>query len=159
MSFTLGPKSLAELQGVHPRLVKCVHLALARCVVDFGVHDGLRTPQEQREYVRTGTSTTMNSMHLRQSDGYSHAVDLVPYIGGKLRWEWEPIYRIAAAMHSAATELKLPLRWGGVWDRRFPQDFRGSVGDMRFQVEEYVGRRRAAGKRAFIDGPHFELGK
>lgn len=155
--FSLGQKSLSELRGVHPRLVQCVQLAIQRSVVDFGVHDGLRTPQEQREYLRTGTSTTMNSKHLQQRDGYGHAVDLVPYINGKLRWEWEPIYRIAAAMCSAARELQLPLRWGGVWDRRFPQDFAGSVGDMRFQVEGYVARRKAAGKRAFIDGPHFEL--
>lgn len=157
MSFTLGPKSIAELKGVHPLLVECVHRALARSVVDFGVHDGLRTPTEQREYVRTGVSTTMNSMHLPQRDGFSHAVDLVPYINSKLRWEWDPIYRIAAAMHSAAKELKLPLRWGGVWDKRFPHDFAGSVGDMKYQVEAYVGRRKAAGRRAFIDGPHFEL--
>lgn len=157
MPYSLGPKSLQELSGVHPRLVQCVQLAIARTTVDFGVHDGLRTPQEQREYVRTGASTTMNSLHLRQADGYGHAVDLVPFINGKLRWEWEPIYRIAAAMCSAAKELKLPLRWGGVWDKRFPQDFRGSPGDMRYQVEEYVARRRAANKRAFIDGPHFEL--
>ena len=159
MSYVLGPKSLAELKGVHPRLVQCVRLAIDRSVVDFGVHDGLRTAKEQREYVRTGTSTTMNSMHLVQADGYGHAVDLVPYINGKLRWEWEPIYRIAAAMCSAAKELRLPLRWGGVWDRKFPQDFQGSVGDMRYQVEQYVARRKAAGKRAFIDGPHFELGR
>lgn len=155
--FSLGQKSLSELRSVHPRLVQCVQLAIQRSVVDFGVHDGLRTPQEQREYLRTGTSTTVNSKHLPQRDGYGHAVDLVPYINGKLRWEWEPIYRIAAAMCSAARELQLPLRWGGVWDRRFPQDFAGSVGDMRFQVEDYVARRKAAGKRAFIDGPHFEL--
>ena len=58
MSFTFGPKSKVELRGVHPRLVQCVRLAIDRSVVDFGVHDGLRTAQEQREYVRTGTSTT-----------------------------------------------------------------------------------------------------
>lgn len=157
MSYTLGPKSRAELIGVHPRLVECVRIAIARTEVDFGVHDGLRTEKEQREYVSRGVSTTMNSMHLRQRDGYGHAVDLVPYINGKLRWEWEPIYRIAAAMASAAKDLRLPLRWGGAWDRRFPQDYTGSVGDMRKQVEGYVQRRKAAGRRAFIDGPHYEL--
>lgn len=157
MPFTLGPKSLQELQGVHPSLVQCVRLAIVRTTVDFGVHDGIRTLQEQREYLRKGTSTTMNSKHLPQRDGYGHAVDLVPYINGQLRWEWEPIYRIAAAMCSAARELQLPLRWGGVWDRRFPQDFKGNVGDMRSQVEQYVARRRSADRRAFIDGPHFEL--
>lgn len=158
MSYSLGPKSIAELRGVHPKLVQCVKLAMARTVVDFAVHDGLRTVEEQREYVRRGVSTTMNSMHRVQASGYGHAVDLVPYLNGKLRWEWEPIYRIAAAMCSAARELRLPLRWGGVWDRSFPADFKSTSADMRLQVDAYVRRRQAMGKRAFIDGPHFELG-
>lgn len=157
MPYSLGQRSLDELRGVHPRLVQCVQLAIQRTAVDFAVHDGLRTAKEQREYLRTGVSTTMNSKHLIQRDGYGHAVDLVPYVNGKLRWEWELIYPIAAAMRSAAAELRLSLIWGGVWDRSFPQTFRGSVGDMRYQVEQYSARRRAAGKRVFIDGPHFEL--
>lgn len=157
MSYTLGRRSLAELQGVHPRLVQCVHLAIKYTDVDFGVHDGLRTLAEQRNYVARGVSTTLNSKHLPQEDGYGHAVDLVPYINGKLRWEWPPIYRIAAAMHRAATELRVPLRWGGVWDRMFPQDYTGRAVDFEAAVEGYVARRRAMGRRAFLDGPHYEL--
>jgi peptidoglycan L-alanyl-D-glutamate endopeptidase CwlK len=40
----------------------------------------------------------MNSRHLIRSDGFGHAVDLVPWINGKPRWEWKPIYHIAAAV-------------------------------------------------------------
>lgn len=155
--FRFGSKSLAELRGVHPRLVDCVHRALQLSPVDFGVHDGLRTIDEQRRYVERGVSKTMNSMHLPQADGFSHAVDLVPYINGKLRWEWPPIFDIAAAMHRAATELHLPLRWGGVWDRRFPQDFGSRPGSIKDEVDAYVQRRRSIGRSAFLDGPHFEL--
>lgn len=36
----------------------------------------MRDIETQRKYLATGKSTTMNSKHLKQSDGYSHAVDL-----------------------------------------------------------------------------------
>lgn len=31
------------------------------------------------------------------------------------------------------------------------------AGDMDDEVAGYVARRKAAGKKAFLDGPHFEL--
>lgn len=164
MAYVLGKKSLAELKGVHPRLVDCVKIAITRTHQDFGVHDGLRTIEEQRRNVNSGVSKTMNSKHLRQSDGFSHAVDLVPYINGQLRWEWPPIFVIATAMAEAAHELNLGLVWGGVWDKRFPEDFGNcSPKSLRSMVDGYVERQRnrllAAGKkpRVFLDGPHFEM--
>lgn len=158
MAYVLGPKSLAELNGVHPRLVEVVKRAIQLTSVDFGVHDGLRTREEQASYVKSGVSKTMNSKHLAQPDGWGHAVDLVPYINGKLRWEWPPIYAIAAAMAIASRELQLPLRWGGVWDRRFPVDFPTyTAGGMERSVSAYTARQRERGRRAFLDGPHFEL--
>ncbi|MBU3742387.1 MAG: M15 family metallopeptidase, partial [Candidatus Kapabacteria bacterium] len=106
-TFVLGKGSLKELKGVHPDLVKVVKRAIVLTTQDFTVHDGLRTIEEQREYVARGASTTLTSRHLT-----GHAVDLVPYINGKLRWEWPPIYAIAEAVRTAAVELDVPLRWG-----------------------------------------------
>ncbi|HCH5916165.1 TPA: M15 family metallopeptidase [Vibrio parahaemolyticus] len=146
--FKLGKKSLKELQGVHPDLVIVVKRAIELTVQDFSVHDGIRTIEEQKEMVNRGAAKTLNSRHIT-----GHAVDLVPYIGGKLRWEWEPIYHIADAVRAAALEQGVTIRWGGVWDRiltdhgDYPEDL----------VADYVSRRKAAGKRAFIDGVHFEL--
>jgi peptidoglycan L-alanyl-D-glutamate endopeptidase CwlK len=156
MAYSLGAKSRAELNGVHPRLIKVVERAIELTEQDFGVHDGLRTPAEQQEYVRRGVSQTMNSRHMKQADGYGHAVDLVPYVNGKLRWEWEPIYVIAAAVNQAARELNVSLRWGGAWDLNF-LTIQPTPEAMRRAVDGYVERRRKAGKRAFIDGPHYEL--
>ena len=119
--------------------------------------DGLRTLAEQKRYKARGVSKTLRSKHLRQRDGHGHAVDLVPYINGKLRWEWEPIYEIAAAMHLAAKELGVRLRWGGVWDLVFNDMNAATARTAKIAVNAYVGRRREAGRRAFIDGPHFEL--
>lgn len=155
MTWKLSRRSKNELDGVHPDLIEVVHRCLEISPVDFGVHDGIRNVHEQRELVKRKVSRTMNSRHLRGKDGYGHAVDLVPYINRKLRWEWAPIYELASAMRQASQELLIPLRWGGVWDRRLGNlDF-----DMKFEVEAYVARRkqRYPGRDVFIDGPHFEL--
>jgi peptidoglycan L-alanyl-D-glutamate endopeptidase CwlK len=152
--FQFGTKSTKELVGVRADLVGVTHRALELTPIDFAVFDGLRTDEEQAEYVRTGVSKTMNSKHLIQRDGFGHAVDLVPYINGKLRWEMRPLLLIGEAMHEAATEAGVPLRWGAVWDTPFLELDRA---DLANEVERYKERRRARGKTAFIDGPHWEV--
>jgi peptidoglycan L-alanyl-D-glutamate endopeptidase CwlK len=156
--FKLGAKSLANLNGVHPVLVGVVKRAIEISVQDFSVHDGLRTLAEQRALFARKATKTLNSKHLPQSDGLGHAVDLVPYINGQLRWEWGPIYDIAAAMRRAAEERSVAARivWGGAWDAGF-DSIDATDSAMERAVSAYVDRRRAAGRSAFIDGPHFEL--
>ena len=146
--FTLGKQSLKELKGVHADLVKVVTRAIQLTVQDFSVHDGIRTLEEQKQLLKRGASKTLDSRHIT-----GHAVDLVPYINGKLRWECEPIYLIAEAVRTAAKEYDIPLRWGGAWDIIFTETH-----DMPEDlVAEYRARRKRVGKRAFFDGPHFEL--
>jgi peptidoglycan L-alanyl-D-glutamate endopeptidase CwlK len=162
----LGAGSKRELQGVHPALDMLVREAIAITAQDFGVHDGLRTDAEQVDYVLRGVSKTLNSKHKRQPDGFGHAVDLVPFINGKLRWEWKPIFVIAAAVRKALDIVnasrsevgKAPIKliWGGVWDRDFAT-LSADPKAMEIAVNAYVARRRKQGKTAFIDGPHFEL--
>lgn len=156
MAYAFGAKSLAELEGVHNNLVAVAKRAIEISKQDFSVHDGLRTIEEQREYVRRGVSKTMNSMHMKQPDGFGHAMDLVPYVNGKLRWEWPPIYVIAVAVRQAAIELGVPLIWGAVWDRPF-NDLPDTAEGMKRAVDAYVARRRKMGKAAFIDGPHWQM--
>lgn len=151
MTYHLGSKSRAELSGVDPRLVAVVERAIATTPVDFTVHDGIRSVEEQKRYVAEGVSWTMRSKHLE-----GRAVDLVPWINGKPRWEWPPIYRIAAAMRAAAIDVGVTLRWGGVWDRSL-NDLPATPSGLEAEVVAYVARRRAAGKRASIDGPHYEI--
>ena len=111
MSFILGSRSRTRLAGVHPKLVSVVERAIQITAQDFCVHCGLRALAEQRAHV-AGTSWTMNSKHLPQADGFARAVDLVPLIRGKLIWDWDGCYRIAAAMGVAANEQRVALRWG-----------------------------------------------
>ncbi|MBK9576486.1 MAG: M15 family metallopeptidase [Fibrobacterota bacterium] len=148
--FSLGATSKKELEGVHADLVKVVLRAIELTAQDFSVHDGIRTLEEQKKLVAAGASKTMESRHIT-----GHAVDLVPFINGKLRWEWEPIYVIADAVRMAARELQIPIRWGGAWD----VDFTNSTDSTEHLVAAYTQACIQQGKRAFTDGPHFELPK
>ena len=74
-----GKKSLERLKGVHPELIVWATTFLALYPeYDFAVVEGLRTKEKQQEYFDKGVSWTMNSKHLKQQDGYSHALDLYP---------------------------------------------------------------------------------
>lgn len=145
------------MKGVDPEMFAVVKRALQICSeqgwCDFSVHDGLRTLGEQQEYVRTGVSKTLKSRHLIQKSGYGEAVDLVPYINGKLRWEWPPIYKIAIAMKRASEEYGCEIVWGSVWDKKMSE----LSNDMELEIKMYKARRVKAGKfKHFIDGPHFQ---
>jgi peptidoglycan L-alanyl-D-glutamate endopeptidase CwlK len=78
--------------------------------VDFGVTEGMRTIEKQREYVARGASKTLNSRHLT-----GHAVDLAAFIGAEVRWDWPLYHKLAAAMKAAAKELDVAIIWGGDW--------------------------------------------
>lgn len=153
MTFTLSAASRATLVGVHPRLVAVVERAIVLSAQDFAVHDGLREPSEQAALVAAGVSRTMHSKHVRHADGYGHAVDLVPFIAGRLRWDWPGCYRVAMAMRAAAIEAGLPVTWGGVWDR----DLRDLPADPDGMEAAVAGYQQRKGGRGFVDGPHFEI--
>lgn len=154
--FKLSKRSISRLNGVHPDLVAVVNRAIEITKVDFAVTEGLRTLATQRKYVATGKSQTMNSKHLKQNDGYSHAVDLVAYVGSKVSWELNLYDNIADAIAQASKELNVPLRWGAAWNVPNIAKWNGSMEDA---MMHYVDERRSQGRRPFIDGPHFELMK
>lgn len=108
--YKLSRRSLERMQKVHPDLVRVVMRAIQLTMVDFGVTEGMRTIEKQREYVAKGASRTMNSRHLT-----GHAVDLVAYVGSEVNWSW-PLYdKIADAMKEAARLENVPIVWGGDW--------------------------------------------
>jgi len=153
--YSLSLQSKLRLKDAHPSLSNVIQLAIGYSSVDFSVHEVLRSFERQREYMLKGVSWTMNSKHLVQPDGYAHAADLVPYIGGKLRWEWPAIYPIAAAVRRAAVELEVPIKWGGTWSllNQLPDTADG----LEDAVEEYCAECIRNGRRATIDGPHYEM--
>jgi peptidoglycan L-alanyl-D-glutamate endopeptidase CwlK len=112
VTFALGARSLARLDGLHPDLVRVVKRAIGITPVDFTVLEGLRTLARQRQLVKAGASQTMNSRHLT-----GHAVDLGAYVAGSVRWDWPLYYKIAAAVKEAAKLEGVPIEWGGDWQR------------------------------------------
>lgn len=154
--YQLGTKSKRRLVGVHPDLVKVVALAITMTPQDFIVLEGVRTVEKQREYVRTGASQTMDSRHLKGPQGYGRAVDLAAWVAGGVRWEWALYPPIADAMRRAAIQLGVPVRWGGGWV--LLNDL-GSLAAVNRAAATYTAARKAQKRKAFLDGPHFELPK
>lgn len=123
-NFEFGERSLSMLVDVHPDLVKLVKLALKLSYLDFGIHCGKRTMTEQRKLVKQGASTTLNSRHVPQpirggGNGFAHAVDIHPYIGGEVRWDMPYFAQIEGAFHHASLRTFIPYEWGGHW-KTFP---------------------------------------
>lgn len=154
MAFKLSDRSMSRLRGVHPDLVKVVKAAIDVTDVDFGVGIGLRTEEEQAALVAKGASQTLKSKHLRQDDGFCHAVDLFAYVGGNVDWSL-PLYdNIADAMKKGAMAHSVQIRWGAAWSVPNVMEWEGT---MEEAMNSYIDLRRSQGRRPFIDGPHFEL--
>lgn len=151
MPFIFGKGSLEELSSVEYPLQAVCFRALQLTAVDFSVVEGRRKVERQIELVKQGKSRTYDSKHI-----LGRAVDLVPYINGKLDWStWDNFYVLAEYMSVAAEELGVILRWGGYWSSyAFTA---GKAFEHKRRVQKYVHGRKLAGKTAFIDGPHFEL--
>jgi peptidoglycan L-alanyl-D-glutamate endopeptidase CwlK len=153
VAFALGRTSRKNLVGVHNSLILVCERAIVLSDVDFTIGEGLRTLERQKQLVASGASQTLNSQHLKQADGWGHAVDLWALISAQVSWDWPLYFTLAKAMRTASLELGIPLVWGGVWDRKL-----GILAeDLEEEVAEYTLRMKRVGKKAFTDGPHYQL--
>jgi peptidoglycan L-alanyl-D-glutamate endopeptidase CwlK len=170
MTHALGQTSLSRARRVDPVLMSVVALALTRSSVDMGVtEEQSRTRAEQQHKFDTGVSRVRPgpaARHMIQADGYSKAIDVVPWINGAFTWgdgQWRapgpgggliyPFHEFALAMRSAAIETGVPMRWGAIWDRHL-SDLPGDVAGLRQAVESYKVRHVGSD---LLDGPHYEL--
>jgi peptidoglycan L-alanyl-D-glutamate endopeptidase CwlK len=118
--YRFSERSLRNLEGVHPDLVRVMHRAIAITEVDFTVIEGLRTRERQKKLVEKGASTTMNSRHLT-----GHAVDIVPFVDEdgdgdrEISWHWPFYAQLAPFVFRAASAEGVPIEWGGNW-KSFP---------------------------------------
>lgn len=150
---TFSAVSAANLAECHDDLQRLFTAVVKRW--DCSVIDGARTLLEQQKNVAKGVSQTMESKHLPQVDGKSHAADVVPYPAPKwsviekalasLRgtpahpgidptMELARFYAFIGYVKGTADAMGIPLRQGADWD-----------GDHDF------------GDHSFIDLPHHEL--
>ncbi len=147
MGFRLGRNSKEKLATCHPDLQAIIELAIARSKVDFGVTEGRRSLERQKELFDQGKSKIDGiSKKGKHNFSPSLAVDLYAYhpdleTRRKLAYDVTHLAYIAGVISSCAEELfdkgvvRYKIRWGANWD---------SDGIIDYDQE-------------FDDFPHFEL--
>jgi len=125
-------RSRERLATCDPRLIAVMERAIQ--LIDFSVREGHRSKAAQDAAVRDGFSKTPwpRSKHNRYP---ALAVDIYPYPFRLGYWHQPEVWaKQAIVVLECASELNIPLRWGGDWNQN---------GDWRDE--------------RFFDGPHFEL--
>jgi peptidoglycan L-alanyl-D-glutamate endopeptidase CwlK len=139
--FSFGARSLENMVGVHPKLVRVLNLAIKKSKVDFMVIEGVRSLARQKQLYAQGRTTpgkvvtwTLNSNHFKKADGFGHAVDILP-----APYDWKdtaPFDAVADAMFAAAKELGVRIRWGADWDRDGKPRERGETDSPHWELDE-----------------------
>lgn len=138
--YQFSKRSLDNLNGVHPNLVLLMKESIKDSPFDFTITQGVRTQKEQQEFYswgrtkknpNTGKMTKVTyadgikrkSNHQPKSDGYGHAVDLYPYIDGKVQVQGKAVIdaleQIADHIKKKAEELDIEITWGGDWKKPY----------------------------------------
>lgn len=110
--FHFSKRSLKNLEGVHPDLIKVMTQSLEISPIDFAILEGLRSPERQQEVIARGASWTKNSRHLT-----GHAVDIGAVIEGHIVWALDPYQRLSKIIKKVAQDLSIPIEWGGDWQK------------------------------------------
>ena len=108
--YSFSQRSKDRLKGVHPDLVKVMQEAIKESPLDFGITEGVRTLERQKELFEAGKSQTMNSRHLK-----GFAVDIAVLVDGKITWEFPKYQIVADHIKKVAKDLGIPIVWGGDW--------------------------------------------
>ncbi len=122
MSFKFSAKSNDKLTTVIPELQAVMRRALELSPIDFGISEGRRSIERQRELYDAGKSQTLKSRHI-----ISRAVDVYAWVGGAVSWNMDHYHMINEAVQQAAQELGEEIIWGGSW-----RTFKDGV---HFQIE------------------------
>ena len=106
----MNQRSVKNLQGVHPDLVRVIYRANELDPDSSVVIAGLRTHSRQAELFARKATRTMKSRHLT-----GHAVDLMALVNGEGRWDWPLYAELAKTVKEAARIEGVPITWGGDW--------------------------------------------
>ena len=148
--FKFSQRSLRRFKGVNPDLVKVIKLALKKSPVDITVVSGVRTAEEQNKLFKDGKSQKDGFRH-KSRHQFGEAIDIVPFVDGKISWKWAHIFKMADAVKAAADELGVRIRWGGSWTELSDQPL-----SAKALSDAYVESRKSVGAKPFLDGAHFE---
>jgi peptidoglycan L-alanyl-D-glutamate endopeptidase CwlK len=132
-----GNSSKRRRETLHPKLRKLVDELIKHR--DFTIVDGWRGMKRQNELESEGKSTVCwpDSKHNTMVDDHGRfielipgaapivgqnahpcaiAVDIAPYIGGRIRWEEKQVILLVGYALRLADELGIKVRWGLDWD-------------------------------------------
>ena len=91
-------------------MVKVMQEAIKESPLDFGITEGVRTLERQKELFEAGKSQTMNSRHLK-----GFAVDIAVFIDGKITWDLKYYRIVTDHIKSTAKKLNIPITCGIDW--------------------------------------------
>lgn len=113
--YQFGSTSLARLATCDPSLQVVMRAALAQGLIDMTVTEGHRNEEDQNRYFNEEKSRVKypNSKH---NSNPSKAVDIAPYVNGKLSYDQRHCCHMAGIILGIAASLGVKLRWGGNWD-------------------------------------------
>lgn len=120
MIYAFGSISRQRLSTCEPKLVHLAQRVLNRGIMDLHILCGLRSRAQQEEAFLQGFSTkrwpysTHNTM---EPDGLSRAVDIAPFINGRVSYKPEHCCVMAGLLLSQADIMGIGVRWGGNWDQ------------------------------------------
>ncbi|WP_213131953.1 M15 family metallopeptidase [Citrobacter sp. FP75] len=107
---SFSERSIIMLKSVHSDLAKLACKALELSIIDFGIIEGVRSIERQKQLFIEGKSKTLNSRHLS-----GHAIDVLAYPTTSGSWEFKYYQEISIAFKKASSMLDIPIEWGGDW--------------------------------------------
>lgn len=114
--FKLGTRSKERLQGVDPRLIEIIKLALTISAIDFSIpkYGGYRDAATQRQLFQKKVSKC-DGIELKSKHQSGLAFDMCAYVDGQASWDRYHLTQAAAAILQAAGMLGYELHWGGLF--------------------------------------------
>jgi peptidoglycan LD-endopeptidase CwlK len=111
MTMTYKERNLANIAKLAPNtryLAQKWHEYCEKNGIDILIYETIRTEEQQRKNVQEGKSKTMKSYHL-----VGQALDFVPVVDGKAKWDGYDLPQIKKAIAEAK---RLGFEWGGDWE-------------------------------------------
>lgn len=106
--YSFSKKSKQRLEGVDKSLVILMEESIKNSPYDFGITEGIRTPERQKQLYDEGKSKTLKSKHL-----IGKAVDIAILVDGNITWDKKYYQEVAEHIKKVAKKLGVDIRWGG----------------------------------------------
>lgn len=114
----LSKTSLEKLSTCDIRLQKVIKRAAEISDIDFGVAEGNRSIERQRQFFKEGkTKLDGVTQFSKHNTLPSQAVDIYGYVCGVINYSNEVMSYLAGVILTVAKEMGVEMIWGGNWDQ------------------------------------------